>query len=177
MPASAGFVAVGAVLAVASLQRPPPVQGVSLRIAIAIVGALNVTEARRQGAFQIRRNEARYQLTGQYLSAMLHPQAVVIASVQSASARHYTGRPVVRWDLIPFELDAAIDSLRVLGRRPVFVVEVWEEPQFRARFPGSASARLDWPPVADIGDRFRVRVYDPAEQRAEKKPPTTDRFR
>lgn len=147
----------------------------SLLIGLAIVGSLNVTEARRQAAFLIRRNDARYHLTGQYLGAMLHPQAVVIASQQSASAKHYTGRPVVRWDLIPFELDAAIESLRALGRRPVLVVEVWEEPEVRARFRESASAQLDWPPVADIGDYVRVRIYDPAERRAAK-PPKTDRL-
>jgi hypothetical protein len=169
------FVAVGAMLATACSRLPSAVRGMSLLIGLAVVGSLNVNEARRQAAFLIRRNDARYHLAGRYLGAMLHPQAVVIASQQSASAKHYTGRPVVRWDLIPFELDAAIESLRALGRRPVLVVEVWEEPEVRARFRESASAQLDWPPVADIGDYVRVRVYDPAERRAAK-PPKTDRL-
>ena len=169
------FVAVGAMFATACSRLPSAVRGMSLLVGLAVVGSLNVNEARRQAAFLIRRNDARYHLAGQYLGAMLHPQAVVIASQQSASAKHYTGRPVVRWDLIPFELDAAIESLRALGRRPVLVVEVWEEPEVRARFRESASAQLDWPPVADIGDHVRVRVYDPAERRAAK-PPKTDRL-
>jgi hypothetical protein len=91
--------------------------------------------------------------------------------------RHYTQRSILRWDVLPIELDAAIEMLAAAGRTPIVVVEDWEEPALRARFPNSNVARLDWPPRADIGSETRVRIYDPADRtrRADRLP--TDRFR
>ena len=45
----------------------------------------------------------------------------------------------------------------------------------RRRFPGSAIARLDWTPRADIGSETRVRLFDPADRGAAT-PPRTDRL-
>jgi hypothetical protein len=70
----------------------------------------------------------------------------------------------IRWDFIePASLDQLLDALQREHLEPYFVLEDWEEEQFRGRFgASSASGRLDWPPRADW--RSRVRVYDPADR-------------
>jgi hypothetical protein len=90
---------------------------------------------------------------------------VIVTSQQSGSAHYYTGLPIVRWDLLAVDLDTAIARLRALGRHPVLVVEDWEKPVLRQRFPG-ATASLDWPPRAEAGQTTRVGVWDPADRAA-----------
>jgi len=52
------------------------------------------------------------------------------------------------------------------GRRPYFVLEAWEEAQFRERFAGSSAlGLLDWPPMAEVGAPVKVRFYDPRDRR------------
>jgi hypothetical protein len=85
---------------------------------------------------------------------------VVLAVQHSGSVAHYTGRPIVRWDALQGDLDAALSALREHGRRPVLVVEEWETSQLRARFPQSTAVRLDGPPLAEFGTSVRVRLYD-----------------
>jgi hypothetical protein len=46
----------------------------------------------------------------------------------------------------------------------VLLVEDWEEPALRARFPRSALARLDWNARALFGTTTRVRFLDPADR-------------
>jgi hypothetical protein len=109
------FAATGALAVVALSRLPPLARGITLLALVTLVGALNVGTARRLQAFELRRNEGRYETVGRYLAAAL-PRNVVIISVQeSASAWHYTGLPVLRWDLVPVALDAAIERLRALG--------------------------------------------------------------
>ncbi len=170
------FVGAGALAASAGFRLPPATRGITLLVALTTVGSVNVNEARRQEAFLVRRSEARYQIAGRYLEAMLPEEAVVLAGQESASVHHYARRPVVRWDVMTTNLDQAVSDLRALGRRPVFVLEEWEERQMAARFPRSSLARLDWRPRADIGDHVRVRVYDPAEQAAPGPLGATDRI-
>lgn len=94
----------------------------------------------------------------------LPDNAVVLTVQHSGSAAYYTGLPIVRWDLLVDDLDAALAAMRALGRRPVLLIEEWEAPQLRERFPRSLAAQLDWPPLAEFGTNVRVRVYDPADR-------------
>ena len=111
-----------------------------------------MVNASREQAFNLRRYEARYRTAGRYLEAALPPNAAIIAVQHSASARHYTGAPVVRWDPLPVDLDAAVAALRKLGQHPFILVEDWEEAALAAKFPRSRLARLDWAPRADFGE-------------------------
>jgi hypothetical protein len=158
------FVGIGALVANACQRLPAAARGPVLLTVMVIAGALNVSEARRQESFLVRRSEARYQVAGQYLESMLPVRAVVITMQQSATIHHYTRRPIVRWDLIGVDPDRAIADLIALGLHPVLVLEDHEERDIRKKFPLSPHARLDWRPRADIGDHVRVRVYDPAER-------------
>jgi hypothetical protein len=157
------FVGAGALIAAACLRLPSPLRGIALLTAMTLACSFNANEARRQGAFAfLRFSEARYQITGRYLEAMLPPNAVVIAGQESAAVHHYAGRPIVRWDIMYVDPDKVVSDLTALGRHPVFVLELEEERDIKIRFPQSSLARLDWPPVADIGDHVHVRVFDPS---------------
>ena len=164
-------VAVGAGVAVALRRLPEGARGLTLLTVMTVVCSLNVTVAAREQAFNLRRYEARYRIAGRYLAATLPSNAVVIAVQESASARYYTGLPVLRWDLLPVDLDTAIARLRVLGRHPVILIEEWEMGELASKFPGSVAARLDWRPRLDVGDETRVKLFDPADRAA-----TTDRL-
>jgi hypothetical protein len=168
------FVLVGALLTSASQRLPETARGLALLLAVVAACSFNVLEATRQQAFNMRRYEARYRTAGKYLEAMLPPTAVVFAVQESSSVRHYAQVPIVRWDLLRADPDAAIARLRSLGRRPVLLVEDWEAADLRTRFPRWPAASLDWPPRADIGDDTRVLLFDPAD-RATHPRVTTDR--
>lgn len=164
-------VAVGTAVAVALRRLPEEARGVTLLAVMTVVCSLNVIVAAREQAFNLRRYEARYRIVGRYLEATLPSNAVVIAVQESASARYYTGLPVLRWDLLPVDLDAAIARLRALGRHPVILIEEWKMGELAAKFPASIAARLDWTPRVDVGDETRVRLFDLADRTA-----TTDRL-
>ena len=158
------FVVTGALVARGAARIPEPVRGLTLLVALTVVGSVNVVNASREQAFNLRVFEARYRTAGQYLAAALPRNVAIIAGQQSSSARHYTGLPVVRWDLLAIDLDAAIATLRNLGRHPLVLIEDWEMSPLRAKFPRSQYARLDWRPRADFGEVTRVRLFDPSDR-------------
>jgi 4-amino-4-deoxy-L-arabinose transferase-like glycosyltransferase len=109
-------------------------------------------------------DEWRYAAAGQYIAQQLPERAVVLAMHHSGNARYYSGRVVLRYDLVPpAQLDPALDALRRLGYRPYILLDRWEEEVFRAAHQTtSVLGALDWPPLAILqpGD---VRIYDPDE--------------
>lgn len=158
------FVLVGALLVNATDALPDWTRGIVLTVALVTACAVNVTIAEREQAFNLHRYEARYRTAGRYLASALPPNAVVLTVQQSGSVAYYTSRPIVRWDSLSVDLDAAIVRLRTLGRQPVLLVEDWERPDLRGRFSTSAISRLDWAPRADIGTETRVGLFDPADR-------------
>jgi hypothetical protein len=151
------FVAVAAGAVNAAARLPSTVRGIALLAVVTVVCATNVVAARREQAFNLRWYESRYRTAGRYLEASLPDRAVIVTSQHSASAHYYTGRTIVRWDLLNGDFDVAL-------RHPVLVVEDWEAQPLRARFPTSELARVDWPARADVGTTTRVRVLDPADR-------------
>ena len=170
------YVAAGALVASAMTRLPAPARGVALLLALVSAGSANVKIASREQAFNLRRYEAHYRDAGLYLASALPANAVVFALQQSASAFYYTGRPIVRWDLLRTDLDQAVADVQALRRVPVLLVEDREAEDLRRRFPQSALARLDWQPRADMGTHTHVRLYDPRDRNAAA-PFVTDRVR
>jgi hypothetical protein len=165
MPALPLVFAALAVLAVQALEQlTPAVGGVVLSAALTLLVSLNVTHAAQQSAYVLRDYEARYRTVGLYLAASQPSGTVIVTSQQSGSAHYYTGFPVLRWDLLAVDLETAIARLWALGRRPLLVIEDWEKPALRERFPSGPIAGLDWPPRADAGRTTRVGVWDPADR-------------
>jgi hypothetical protein len=159
----AAFAAAGAIIVNARVHLSPAIRTQVLLVALTAVCARNVLTAAHEGSFTLWADALRYGTAGRYLDAVLPKNAVIIASEHSGSASYYTGRPILRWDSA-ISLDEAIDELTRLGRKPVIVLESWEEPLLRRRFPSSPLARLDWPARADFGRVTRVRFFDPADR-------------
>ena len=165
LPAYPAFFATVGVLATVAIDRAPrAAHGVVLVTAITTVGVANVANAQRLDVFLARSSEARYQIAGRYLQAMLPANAVIVTVQDSAAVRVYTHLPVLRWDQLSIDLDVALAQLTDLGHHPLLLVEDWERPQLRAKFPASSAARLDWMPMADFGDPIRVGLFDAANR-------------
>jgi hypothetical protein len=160
----AAFAAAGAVIGNASLRLTPAIRTQFLLVVLTLVSASNVMTATHEGSFTLWADASRYGTAGRYLDAVLPENAVIVASQHSGSASYYTSRPVVRWDSLDVGFDVALDDLARLGRLPVIVVEDWEEPLLRQKFPASTFARLDWPARADFGRTTHVRFFDPTDR-------------
>jgi hypothetical protein len=177
MPAlTVALVFVGALVTEAAARVPAPLRGPMLVLAMAVACTSNVLVARREQVFNLRFYESRYRTVGHYLKETLPPNPVVITFQESGAINYYTGAPISRWDYMPQELDDSVSAFRQRGLHPILVVEDWERPNLRARFPKSRLAVLDWVPRADIGETTRVWIMDPADREAEK-PPVTVRFK
>ena len=159
----AACAAAGAVVVNARLHISPAIRTQVLLVALTAVCARNVLTAAHEGSFTLWKDALRYGTAGRYLDAVLPENAVIVASEHSGSASYYTGRPILRWDS-DISFDEALGELTRLGRRPVIVLESWEEPLLRKKYPASAIARLDWPARADFGRVTRVRFFDPADR-------------
>jgi hypothetical protein len=160
------FVATGLLFAGALDRVPAGARGIGLLLTLALAGSANVVTARHEQAFRLRDYEARYRTVGRYLAEALPANAVVITSQQSGGVHHYTGRPVVRWDLLDETPDAIVETLRALGREPVIVAEDWELPVLRSKFADSPVARLDWQPRARFVGTTAVSLFDPRDRLA-----------
>jgi hypothetical protein len=168
----AAFAAAGAIIVNARLRLSPAIRTQVLLVALTAVCARNVLTAAHEGSFSLWKDASRFGTAGRYLDAVLPDNAVIVASEHSGSASYYTGRPIVRWDSLNTGFDEALADLTRIGRAPVIVLDQWEEPLLRRRFPASALARLDWPARADFGSVTRVRFLDPADrQRPTGRPP------
>jgi 4-amino-4-deoxy-L-arabinose transferase-like glycosyltransferase len=177
LPALAvAFVFVGSLAAEAAARLPEGARGVVLVVGMAVVCTANVVVATTQQVFNLRFYESRYRTVGHYLKETLPPNPIVITFQESGSIHYYTGAPISRWDYMPHDLEDHVSAFRQRGLHPIIVVEDWERPNLRARFPKSALAALDWTPRADIGETTHVWILDPADRQAGT-PPVTDRFK
>jgi hypothetical protein len=70
--------------------------------------------------------------------------------LHSGSVRLYSGRPILRYDLVaPHWMDAALEHLRSEGYAPYLLLEDWEVERFRERFASQKSVALvDATPIA-----------------------------
>ena len=160
------FVAIGAMVTIATRAIPRPARGIVLALLVTAVCSANVRVAQREQAFNLHSYEARYRVAGQYLEAALPRDAVIVSVQQSGSARYYSRLPIARWDLLGNDLDATLAALEHAGRRPFLLVEDWEQPDVRARFPASPIARLDWPPRVEVTGTTKVRLFDPRDRQS-----------
>jgi hypothetical protein len=141
--------------------RAPLVAGV-----VALLAVHYAASAADRRAFELRRLESRYLEAGKFAAQQLPSSAVLLSVQESGPLRMYGGRTTLRFDhLQPDQLDAAVAFLDRTGNRPYFVLEAWEEAQFRDRFSrSSVLGLLDWPPMAEIRLAVKVRFYDPRDR-------------
>ena len=142
--------------------RAPGLAWISVAI-VAGLAVLFVRQTRARPTFVLQQIEARFERAGIFVGTRLPPNAIVITSSESGSVRFYGRRKTLVWDqLDPAWLDRALVYVRTRGYEPYLLFERREEPDFRQRFAGSAVARLDWPPMAEIG--AQVRIYRPEDR-------------
>ena len=105
--------------------------------------------------------EWRYATAGRYIAEKLPERAVFFTMLHSGSARYYSGRLTVRYDLIPPQLlERAIAHFQGQGYAPYFLLDDGERGHFVDRFSSATSlAALDWQPVATLDG---VAIYDVA---------------
>jgi hypothetical protein len=143
---------------IASHLRAAVTVGTAIVLAVAFVSV-----ARSRFVFNLQQLESRYVSAGTYVARRLPPNAFIITSLESGSIRYYSGRRTLTWAALDTSwLDGVLKFARERGLEPYFLLERSEEPQFRERFAGSALARLDWPPIAEIDSR--VRIYRPDDR-------------
>jgi hypothetical protein len=153
-----------AAIALVTLARrlPAPARAPVLILSSTALLSLAIGQAYDRHAFGMWRFEGRYVNVGRDLAAIVPEDAVVLALQHSGSARFYSGRQTLRWDLLePAWLDRAVTHLIERGRTPYLLLEAWEEPDFRRRFESSRLAdRLNRPATREWTDVVRIRLFD-----------------
>ena len=130
---------------------------------VPLIGAWWIHAARQRHAFDLRDWERHFIDAGRFADR-LPANAAVLTVKHSGSVHYYSQRTIVAWDTLePASLDRALTFLRERGLMPMLLIDVEEEPAFRARFGASSDiGRLDWPPTARPSRT--VHVYDPADR-------------
>ena len=141
--------AVAGLRAISSLWRFP-----LTAILVVLTGGASLWYAERHRAFDIRDQERKYPLAGEYVRTRGPANAFVLAAQHSGSIRYYTNRPVLRWDLLsPTRLDQALATFRAQGYEPILVVDAGEVDMFRERFGATGQQAVQQlSPLAVIGD-------------------------
>lgn len=135
--------------------------------ALALLVAIpNLRRADALAAFDVRARESRYETAGAFVRTRLPADTVVIAGQHSAAAAYYSGRPVLRADLLDPASLAVVEAWAAREQRNLaLVLDVAEADAWRARFGPDAMA-LDWPPRAEIGRPIATRVWLAADRAA-----------
>jgi hypothetical protein len=108
-------------------------------------------------------HDRRSAVIGEYVQDHLPPNAIVFSIFHSGSIRYYSGRPTLRWDLLPADwLDRSVVFLTSNGYQPYLLIEDnWERTQFIERFSGhSKIGSLGLTPVATYSGGTRADLYD-----------------
>lgn len=94
--------------------------------------------------------DLRYVDGATYVDANTPPNAVILVMQHSGSVRYYSGRLILRYDILNHDwLDRAVGALDDRGISTYALLEDWEEEIFRKRFAGQRTIRaLDAGPMA-----------------------------
>jgi hypothetical protein len=141
---------------------PPRWSGVLtfLLAAALFVGELRFTRSQQMfGPLYLA--EQRYVTVGLYLRRVLPDNGIVLAIQHSGSARFYTGRPIVRFDLMDQSwAPRAQMALISAGYHPFAVFEDYEMPQLRALLGLDRNTPLPWRLIARLDQPIGVTIYD-----------------
>jgi hypothetical protein len=141
----------GAVIVTIVRRVPRPVPAAAL--AVLVVAAVALHGIRYSPAFRVEDAERRYTRVVEFVRE-LPPRAVFLSLLHSGSIRYYTGRDILRWDLVAASsLDTAIAHIRSRGYDIYFVGDPPEVSDFKKRFANSRVVReLDGDVPIDVGD-------------------------
>ena len=128
---------------------PASIRGAAAVVLALLLAAGNINAAQAHGVFQLGRRDGRALVVGHYLEAAAPARAVFVAGEESGALRYYTGRSIIRWDVLSAEaLDSAVERLRGRGYeisdcprrlgRGALSAEVLGEPDRHARLAAAA---------------------------------------
>jgi hypothetical protein len=109
---------------------------------VAVVATHSWQAARRADVFGIAEFDRRYARAVDLVEG-LPRDAVIVSNLHSGTLRFYTGRDILRFEvMLPEHFDDAIAHLRKQGHPIYFVGDPDEVDYFVGRFAGSAAARM-----------------------------------
>jgi hypothetical protein len=161
LPALAiAMIALSAIVGAGLARAPVIVRVAGLAAALLVLASFNLASAREHGVFRFAGHHDRGRVVGEQLAAVLPARAVIVSGEQSGAMRYYTGRSILRWDLIDAAaMPGALDALRRNGHEVWVVLDDWEEEAFRRKLPELASAALNVRPSVEsarVGLRTRA---------------------
>ncbi len=123
-------------------------------VVLLLVGTPSLRYAQQNGVFDVRKQERKYPLAGEFVRTRGPANAFVLAAQHSGSIRYYANRPTLRWDLLsPTRLDQVLAAVRAQGYEPLLVVDTGEYEDFRARFAATGQQAVQQlTPLAVLGD-------------------------
>ena len=155
--------AYGASRLLTPLGRDVRTWGLAALATLAVVQGIHLS--RSSDAFNQAEVNQRFVDASLYIDSTTEPSAVILSRLHSGSVTFYSGRLILRYDLLdPAWLDRALDHLRQRGFEPYALLDESEEPAVRERFSAAQSTRaLDRTPLAILPERggelrlFRLR--------------------
>ncbi len=154
-----------AVLACATLTAFADRLGPAVRVVTIAVVLAAVAFSYQYGKDMGGLGEYRYRLIAEWVRDHLPQRAVILSMQHSGSMLHYSGRDIVRYDLVSGgDYEAALDEMIQAGYHPYLVVDEWEVEGIRRLHGAGARGALDWPPIAVL-PLANVTVWDLAEDR------------
>lgn len=105
-------------------------------------------------------------MMGHYLREVSPRDAVFLCYVHCGSVAYYTGKPIVRLDLIQPDLDTTIARLQRQRFQPALILDEAIETAERLQlvFGASEYARLDWTPRAAFKGIGRIWYFDVSDR-------------
>ena len=143
LPAIPLMLVLAIAVVMAGIRASPP----WLRTAATLAVVVGVTTALahqsdRRGVLDAAVHEQKYRDAGHFVRDRLPPDAYVLARQHSGSARFYSGRPTIRWDVIGGDqLDTVASTVRAIGSSLYLVIDEDELPVFERHFEGQATSR------------------------------------
>jgi len=132
---------------------------------LALVTALGLQQwwfAREAGVFRYGEGTQRFARAVDFANH-IEPEAIVLSDAYSGTLRFYTGRDILRWQMLaPDEIDGVLARLRELGHPLYFVGDPFEEANFKLMYGRSEVVRrFDEGRIPDVGFGYVASVLTP----------------
>ncbi len=132
-------------------------------ILVSLIAITAINFGLHHSIFEMANGEGRYKRIGEYVGRNMPEHALYLTMQHSGSLRYYSGRTTIRYDQFSEDrLDQLVAYFGDRGLPVYFVLDDWEEKEFRNRFgPYSVLGKLDWKPVAQATGSTPMAIYDP----------------
>lgn len=156
------FLMLGVGTVFAAIARRGRTAAAAVTVAVLVLGVHQVAIAEGRFVFDLWKNERRYVTVAREVRRMTDRTSAIFSMQHSSSIRYYGGRVSIRYDAMePPWIDRSVDWLATRGIRSYLLVDDWEIPWLRERFPGRRIIeRLDEPPLLHYQGTSQVYLFD-----------------